>query len=215
MMIWMTYLLVAMAASGIFIAAGWRSGRVLTASPANGRYVVPFDPLWGESTDDRPPSDPRSDADASIRLALIRLTPLLKSQSVQADIAASPGLLVRMRGDTLVDLVEDLLRAAVHAAPASRLLLTACARGDHVEIAISDDAPGADSAMRTASVRGLMERVSVRGGSLNIEVRPAEGTTMTLRLAAGVERRAAGSAREQTPGPTASVGGGERTLERG
>jgi hypothetical protein len=44
--------------------------------------------------------------------------------------------------------------------------------------------PGADAAVRRAGVRGLMERVAMRGGALDVDVRPAEGTTMTLRLPA-------------------------------
>jgi hypothetical protein len=193
----MTYLLAAVAASGVFIAAGWRSRRILNASaPADG-YELPIDPLWGEATTDQPAGQSQSDAETAVRLALKRLGPLLKSQSVQADIAVAPNLLVRMRVSALADLVEELLGAAVHAAPASRLLLTASAQGDHVEIATTDDVPNADPDLRAARVRGLMERVSIRGGSLHIDVRPSEGTTMTLRLAAGAERR--GSPRQAPP----------------
>jgi signal transduction histidine kinase len=72
----------------------------------------------------------------------------------------------------------------VHAAPASHILLTVARRGDHIDIAITDDMPGADADMRRAGVRSLMERVALRGGALDVDVRPAEGTTMTLRLAA-------------------------------
>jgi hypothetical protein len=34
-----------------------------------------------------------------------------------------------------------------------------------------------------------MERIALRGCSLEVDVRPAEGTTMTLRLAAAIEER--------------------------
>ncbi|HBK07163.1 MAG TPA: hypothetical protein DDZ81_15150 [Acetobacteraceae bacterium] len=213
MTIWMAYFLAAVAASGAFIAAGWRSRRILTSSPPKGRYELPFDPLWGGAADDLSPTQPQSDVEAAVRLALKRLAPMLKSQSVQADIAVAPGLLVRMRVDTLADLVEELLGAAVHAAPTSRLLLTASAHGDQVEISITDDVPGAAPDVRAASVRGLMERVSIRGGSLNIDVHPAEGTTMTLRLAAGVERRTGREPRDATRAPVASWNAVRRTVE--
>lgn len=135
-------------------------------------------------------SAPQADAGAMVRLALKRLAPVLASQSVQAEVAAPQGLMVRMRGAALADLLEDLLAAAIHSAPASRILLTATAHGDHVEIAVVDDMPGTDPAMRMGRVRGLMERVAMRGGALDVDVRPAEGTTMTLRLsAASIERR--------------------------
>jgi hypothetical protein len=48
-----------------------------------------------------------------------------------------------------------------------------------------------------------MERVAMRGGALDVDVRPAEGTTMTLRLGAVSEdrqdRALPESAKETTP----------------
>ena len=142
------------------------------------------DPLWGESEIDLTETRSQADAGAAIRLALKRLSPVLTSQSVQADVAAPSGLLVQMRAAALADLLEELLASAVHSAPASRMLLTAAAQGDHVEIGITDDMPGADLSVRTASLRGLMARVAMQGGILDVGVRCTEGTTITLRLAA-------------------------------
>ncbi len=195
MTIWMTYFLAAVTASCAFIAAGWRSRRVLTSAPQLERYELPFDPLWGTAAGDASYNQTQTDADQAVRLALKRMAPLLRSHSIQADIAIAPGLLVRMRLEALADLIEELLAASVHAAPASRLLLTASLQGDHVEISTTDDVPGADREVRTSRVRGLMQQVSIRGGSLHVAVRPAEGTTITLRLAAGFERRASGGPR--------------------
>lgn len=218
MTIWMSYFLAAVVASGVFIAAGWRTRQVSTSSSSRGRYELPFDSLWGGAADDLSQNEAQSDADPAVRLALKRMAPVMKSQSVQADIAVTPGLLVRMRRAALADLVEELLGAAVHAAPASRLLLTASARGDHVEISSIDDVPGANLELRTASVRGLMQRVSIRGGSLHIDVRPAEGTTMTLRLPAGVDRRAGRAPRDAVREPPSadsiSIRNGDWTIVR-
>ncbi len=204
MTIWVTYFFAALAVSCVFIAAGWRSRHVAAAAAPQDRYELPFDPLWDSAIGDVSQNQTRSDADRAVRLALKRIMPLLRSHSVQADIAVAPGLLVRMRMEALAELIEELLAAAVHAAPASRLLLTASMRGDHVEISTIDDVPGADSETRTASVRGLIQRVSIRGGSLHVMVRPDEGTTMTLRLAAGSERRASRDAVREA-GSTAPV----------
>jgi signal transduction histidine kinase len=115
-------------------------------------------------------------------LALKRLAPLMANLSVQADIAASFGLMVRMRGAALVELLEEMLTVVVHAAPVSRILLTAAADGPNISISMSDDIPNADQDVRRASVRGLMKRVAMRGGALDVDVHPGEGTTMTLRL---------------------------------
>lgn len=185
----MTYFLAAVAASGIFIAAGWRSRHARNVAAAHGRAGLPFDPLWGEAEIDIDASDAHADVDAAIRLVLKRLAPILASRSVQAEIASPSGLLVRMRNAALAELLEDLLTAAIHGAPASRLLVTAATYGDRTYINVTDDMPGADPAVRQGSVRSLTERVAMRGGALDLDVRPAEGTTMTLRLvAATVER---------------------------
>lgn len=200
----MTYFVAAFAASGIFIIAGWRSRQSANPPTASGRYTLPHDPLWGETETDL--SAAQADAGAMVRLAVKRLAPVLASQSVHAEVAAPQGLMVRMRGAALADLLEDLLAAAIHGAPTSRILLTATARGDHVEIAVIDDMPNSDPAIRMARVRSLMERVAMRGGALDVDVRPAEGTTMTLRLGAAWTERADRRGAEQGPDtPTTTI----------
>lgn len=180
----LAYLLAAAVVSGMVIATGWRSRRVHGLAAAHGRHGLPNDPLWGDPEIDVNASEAWTDVGGAIRLALKRLAPVMTSQSVKVDVAAPSGLLGRMRGAVLADILEELLTAAVHGAPDSRLLLTAAIHGDRIHIGVTDDVPGADPAIRAASMRGLMERVALRGGSLDIDVRPDEGTTMTLRLAA-------------------------------
>jgi hypothetical protein len=183
----MTYILVAVAASGIVIVAGWRSRHTRGQVAAPDRYGVPNDPLWGDPEIDVRDSEAPADVGGAIRLALKRMAPVMATQSVKVDVAAPSGLLGRMRGAVLADLLEELLTAAIHGAPGGRLLLTAAPHGDHIHVGITDDVPGVDPAVRAARVRGLMERVALRGGSLDIDVRPADGTTMTLRFAAATE----------------------------
>jgi hypothetical protein len=172
-----------MAASGLVIAAGWRSKQAHGAAAAKNPYSFPDDPLWAEAEIDINASETWADVGGAIRLALKRLAPVMASQSVKVDVAAPSGLLGRMRATALADILEELLSAAVHGAPASRLLLTAATHGDRIYVGVTDDRPGADPALRMASVRDLMQRVALRGASLDIDVRPADGTTMTLRLA--------------------------------
>jgi hypothetical protein len=185
----MMYFLATAAASGIFIAAGWRSKHSRNVAAAHGRYGLPFDPLWGDAEIDIKASEAHADVDAAIRSVLKRLAPVMASRSVQAEIASPSGLLVRMRSAALADLLEELLAAAIQSAPASRMLLTADMFGDRVHVNITDDMPGADPAVRQGSVRGLTERVALCGGALDVKVRPAEGTTMTLCLAAAMTAR--------------------------
>ncbi len=180
----MTYFIAAVAASGVFIAAGWRSKQVVGLAASSSRGGRPDHPLWAKNEAAFEETGLQADAGLALRLVVKRLAPVMACQSVQAEVAASPGLLVRMRGGALADLLEELLAAAIHGAPASRILLAATAHGDHIYVSITDDMPGADAEVRKAGVRRLMERVALRGGALDFDVRPSEGTTMTLRLAA-------------------------------
>jgi hypothetical protein len=180
----MTYFLTAIAASGVFVVAGWRSKQLLGFASAHGRNALSGDSLWGEAEIDLASSQSQTDVAAAIGLALKRLAPIMANQRVHAEVAAPSGLLARMRGAALADLLEDLVAAAIYAAPASRLLLTAAAYGDRIYVGVTDDVPGADPAVRAGSVRSVMERAASRGGVLDVDVRPAEGTTMTLRLSA-------------------------------
>jgi hypothetical protein len=194
-----TYFLAAVAASGIFIVAGWRSKNTQVLAGEPSRHGLPIDPLWGDFEIDSKASPAHADAGVAMRLALKRLAPVMARQSVQAELATPLGLQVRMRGAALADLLEELLTVAIHSAPASRLLLTASTHGDRIQIGITDDMPGIDAAVRLGSLRGLIERVATRGGTLDVNVRPAEGTTMTLHLAAAIDARPA--ARMRLSGP--------------
>lgn len=182
----MAYIGVAVAASLLFAAAGWRSRQVFHTSSGSVDNLLDMSGPANTMAD-----QPLSDVAEAIHIALKRLTPVITSQSVRVDVAARQGLMVRMRAPALADLVEELLASVIHSAPASMLLLTAAARGDRVYISLSDDMPNADPAIRQSQVRNLAERVAMRGGALDINVYPDEGTTTTIRLATASEPLAA------------------------
>jgi signal transduction histidine kinase len=183
----MAYFLAAAAASGVFIAAGWRGNPALALAGMQSQQGCLIDPVWGDAEADIHGPAARADIEVAMRLALKRLAPIMANRAVQADIAALPGLPVRMRGAALAELLEETLAAAIHGAPASRLVVTAATHGNRIDVGITDDMPGADLAVRLGSVRGLTERVARRGGTLEVDVRPAEGTTITLGLAAAAD----------------------------
>ncbi len=169
-------------ASIVFSFAGWQSKQTRGFSPL-------LDGHQQTAEIDLSETNLQADAGAALRLALKRLAPLMANLSVQADIAISFGLMVRMGGAALVELLEEMLTVVVHAAPVSRILLTAAADGANISISMSDDIPNADQDVRRASVRSLMKRVAMRGGALDVHVQPSEGTTMTLRLSSVCEDR--------------------------
>jgi glucose-6-phosphate-specific signal transduction histidine kinase len=174
----MTYFLAATLAFVLFVFAGWRSKQSRTRAVRIGRSTKTEDLLPSLAPDEAP-----ADVAAAVNLALKRLLPVMTSQHVRADVAVRPGVLMRMPGTTLADVLEELLAAAIHHGQASRLLVTAVGHGEQVSISVTDDVAGADPAIRAGCIRRLAERVALRGGVLEIEVRPSEGTTMTLRLA--------------------------------
>jgi hypothetical protein len=180
------YGLAAVAASSVVVAAGWRS-RHRGGPPGSG---VPDDPLWGQADS---PSGGGSEAGAevwgAIHRALTRVSPLMASQEVTAEVAAPFGLRGQMDGAVLADLLAQVLATCVRAAPGGRLLLTASRVGGGIEVSVTDPAPGADRAIRVAAVRGLMDTVARCGGEMDVAVRPAVGTTVTLRFAAMEEGR--------------------------
>ena len=182
----MAYFAAALAASGLFVVAGRRSRQRRGVSPPGTEARVglgmPDDLLWDEPELDLSDSGPLADAGAALRLALKRVAPMLVNRSIQAEVASSSGLLVRMRAAALTDLLEEMLTVAMHAAPASRMLLTAAAQEGSVAVSVTDDVPNADLAVRRAGVRGLAERVAERGGAVSVDGRPTEGTTILLRL---------------------------------
>lgn len=184
--IWMTYLIAGATASALFVAAGWRSHRAVTASrsfvrPDLGMHIALPDDIAGWTNAG---NELRDDVSAAIYLALARLSSVIASQSVKIDVAVRPGLTAGMRTSALADTLEELLAVALQAAPASRMLLTAFTEADCIAINITDDMPGGDPAVRFGRIRTLRKRVATRGDSLAVDVRPTEGTTMTLRLAA-------------------------------
>ncbi len=180
----MTYIIATMLASGIFIAAGRRNKKVSALASAPGTDRFPADPLWDQPAIDLSAPHPSADVGAAMRVALKRLLPILRNRAVQAEIALPPGLMVRMRGAAITNLLEDLLSTAIQSAPASRMLVTAGRQNGGIYVGITDDMPAADLTLRTDCVRGLKQRAATFGGTLHVDVRPQEGATVTLWLPA-------------------------------
>jgi hypothetical protein len=172
--------LAAAAASVLFVAAGLRS-RVTFAGSA---FAAPDAPTRQRNNDYAfAGGDPAEDVATAVYVALARLAPLVSRQAIKIDLALRPRLKAGMPAGMLADTIEDLLAAAINAAPASQLLVTAARHGDRIDISVTDDIPNGDQAIRLGRVRHLTERVALRGDALIVDVRPRDGTTMTLRLA--------------------------------
>jgi signal transduction histidine kinase len=76
---------------------------------------------------------------------------------------------------------EGLTNAVKHAR-ASRIALRADRRDDRLVVSIADNGVGGAAAGHGSGLRGLADRVSALGGTLNIESAPGAGTTLTAEL---------------------------------
>jgi hypothetical protein len=178
----LTCILVVGAASTLFVALGWRSARVTSGHP-----TLRFDAEWNSGQPNAESAAMRlqnSSIDASLKLVLKRLAPIITSRRIMVDWAVSPYLTVQISTPVVANILEELLLAAIHHSFAGRLLLTAWEHNGRIAVRVIDDVPNAGPALPQRSMRSLMELMAFQGGTLDVEVQPA-GTILTVWLACG------------------------------
>lgn len=84
----------------------------------------------------------------------------------------------------LQNAMREVMVSAVDASSSGRVLVTAAARGNQMQIRVTDDGAGSDHAGRTASLCQAAALLALQDGSMTVEVRPDRGTTVTIRLPA-------------------------------
>lgn len=116
---------------------------------------------------------------------------LRQSQDVAArqlsmlEMAIEPDLTVRADRRAFQDILGDVVHRAIEQSPCGRILLTAGRIGGFVHVAVSDDGPGTGGAIRLTRLRDAESLVTLQGGSIELDARPGEGTTVIVRLPAG------------------------------
>jgi signal transduction histidine kinase len=104
---------------------------------------------------------------------------------VRLEMAVQPGLTVRVDQHAFRVILQELVRTAIEQSPCGCVLLTATRVGCRVHASVSDDGPEADGASRLARLRHAEGIVALQGGSMEINARAGEGTTVTVRLPGG------------------------------
>jgi hypothetical protein len=194
----LTCILVAGAASTLFVALGRRSACVTSGRPLR------FDAEWKP---DEPSAEAaemqlqNSNIDASLKLVLKRLASIITSRRIMVDLAVSPHLTVQLSTPVLANILEELLLAAIHHSFAGRLLLTAWEHNGRIAVRVIDDVPSAGPVLSQRPMLSLAERIAFQGGTLDVDVQPA-GTILTVWLAS-VEQASSCSPAEKASGPTA------------
>jgi hypothetical protein len=190
---WIAYLTASATATLLFIAVGLWTRRVREGERAADRTLLR--PAIGRDS-----AEGMADVHTCMQVALTRLTGVLDAHGVRVEFGMIPGLLVRMSGTALTDLLEELLIGVIHEAPNQRICVTAREAGEQILIALDDDSDPADARVRVTKLRSIAARVAVLGGILEVESRPDFGTMVSLRVAIG---RVAPSSQPVTTAPVA------------
>lgn len=168
--------LLTLTVSGIIIAAGWQRRRdLLTRRNAPGLMEtfelgrVPF-------------KSGMLDVAAEALSVLRQLEGPAAKRFVELEMAMQPGLAVRADPGAFRSVLFDLLNSAIGAAPCGRILLGGQQVGNRVQVSVTDDGAAADGPLRQAKLREAERLAALQGGSLLVDARPSQGTTVYLRL---------------------------------
>lgn len=134
--------------------------------------------------DAAPPPDGLLDVQTEVRAVANDFAWLASQRGVRLMFAVEPRLAVRMDRDRLRELLGAMLTHAIHAKSTGRVLLGAMRHAGRVQIAVIDEATGVDRATQQAELQHAMQLAAMQGATLEVDVRPNEGTTLLLRLLA-------------------------------
>ena len=119
---------------------------------------------------------------AEIRHVLARLAPLARDHGVTFTFALGPQLITWAEPVAFRRALSGLLEHAISRTPNGSVLVSAGQQAGRMRVSVSDDGPlGDESGARTA-LRSVSEFLASQGGSLEIDNRPGEGMTVTMRL---------------------------------
>jgi len=122
------------------------------------------------------------DVQSEARAVLESLAGIAQKQDIRLEIAIQADLTVRLDRDEFRDAIAALVTHAIHAVSGGRVLLGAMRHAGRIQIAVMDEGSGDDPSLQSAQLRPIAEFAARQGGSLEIDSRPNEGTTLLLRL---------------------------------
>jgi hypothetical protein len=116
------------------------------------------------------------------RAAFARVRPEARQRLVRLEMAVPDDLLVRLDAEAFDRILSTLLVAAIRAAPAGRVLLTARRLGGRVEVAVAGDGGTADRDSLVADLRPADELLALHGGTLEVQCIAGAGAIFVARL---------------------------------
>ena len=122
------------------------------------------------------------DVEAAVREAAATMEAEAGVDWVRIDLAVRPAPKVHVDPGTLRMALRETMLSAIRASPGGQVLVTTVTLGSQLHIRITDDVPGNDQRGREVSTREAGALIGLQGGSIAVEARPGQGTTVTMRL---------------------------------
>jgi hypothetical protein len=167
--------LLAVCVSAIFLVTGWKRRR---------NWLEPRDGQAGATRfEPAPPSRMKSaDLAAVVAGVLHRLKPSADERFVALEMAVRPDLVPDVSRPVLQEMLDEIVERAIEASLCGRVLVSAANVGGRVHTSISDDGCDADRAARASWLRQAQQVAALHDVTMDIDARPGQGSTVTLRF---------------------------------
>jgi hypothetical protein len=169
-------LLLSLIVCGLIVVSGWQRRRDLLARQSRRGIGRQFE--LGQTPFVSGMIDVAAEAAAVMR----QFEGAAASKFVELQIAAQPGLTVRVDPGAFRAVLSDLLDTAIDQAAGGRVVLGATRSGNRIRISVSDDGAAADGRRREASLRDAERLAAMHGAVMRVDARPPEGTTVCYLL---------------------------------
>ncbi|MBV9252308.1 MAG: HAMP domain-containing histidine kinase [Acetobacteraceae bacterium] len=178
---WGVALISCVAACGAYVIAGWKRRAALRRRWQPEQDVRPADANRFELAH-TPFSTDRVSVDSIIREVLRSASNQAGRYSVRLELAVPPGLEARTDPRVLRQVLGDLVGLAIPDATGGRVLVAAGLHGGRVQISVSDDGIAATEKARKPRLRDVGSLIALQGGTIEMDARSGEGTTVLIRL---------------------------------
>ena len=120
--------------------------------------------------------------DTELRTAAAQAFGEAAQRVARIEFAVREGLTLRTNRSALRAALIEVIGCALHDPSCGRILLAATRQVGRVRIAVTDDCLTREKSVREAALRSASETIAMQGGSLYVEIRPGEGTTVALHF---------------------------------
>ncbi len=122
------------------------------------------------------------DVTTEVRALLANAVPLATQCDVQLEMAVQPELSVRADPRVFREFVSGLVSYTIERAVGGRVLVGGMRHGGRVQITVSDNGGGRTQSVQEGVFRDVSKALALQGGTMHIDRRSGEGTTVIVRL---------------------------------